>query len=364
MKKLLVTALGLALAGAAFAFYTMGDDDEANGSRTVAVEKGTLVEKALAIGEIVPRHEIAIKSKVSGTVAQVFVEEGTYVEAGAPLIEVKPSPTPLEYAQAKRTAEMRLLTEGQRHADLRRVRGLLEHGMASQADSDRAQEQYGQAVLQRQMAEEQLAILDRGRAVVAGRTVENIITNPIAGSVLDISVDVGDPIVPLTSYQPGTELMSMADMAELLFEGTVDEIDVGKISEGMPVEVKVGAFPNQIVVGTLARISLKSKKRDNATVFAVEIDDLTVPEAVTLRAGYSANADIIIRRVEDVLVLPERVLEFRNDSTFVRLPSASPDVDPEERFVEVGMSDGIQIEVAAGLELGDDVLEKATREIE
>jgi len=365
MKKIIVVVAILVLAGAAFAYLKISNGSgEEDGPKTVTVEKGTLVEKALGMGEIAPRHEIAVKSKVSGTVARTFVEEGDYVRAGDPLLEVKPSPTPLEYAQAKRTAEMRLLAEEQRHADLRRVQGLLEQGMASQADYDKTRESYAQAVLQRQMAEEQLAILDRGRAVVAGRTVENIILSPISGNVLDISVDVGDPVVPLTSYQPGTELMSLADMDELLFEGTVDEIDVGKIRESMPVEIKVGAFPDQIVGGTLSRISLKSQKRDNATVFEVEIGDLVVPEQIVLRAGYSANADIIIQRAEDVLVLPERVLEFRGDSTFVRLPPAAPEADPEERFIEIGMSDGIQVEIKSGLALGDAVLEKETREIE
>lgn len=364
MKKIIVAVVILTLAGAAFAYFKISDGSgEENGPKTVTVEKGTLVEKALGMGEIVPRHEIAVKSKVSGTVAQIFVEEGDYVQAGDRLLEVKPSPTPLEYAQAKRTAEMRILSEKQRHGDLRRVQGLLEQGMASQADHDKASENFEQAVLQRQMAEEQLAILDRGRAVVAGRTVENIILSPISGNVLDLSVDVGDPIVPLTSYQPGTELMSLANMDELLFEGTVDEIDVGKIREGMPVEIKIGAFPDQIVGASLARISLKSQKRDNATVFEVEISDLTVPDDVVLRAGYSANADIIIQRVEDVPVLPERVLEFRGDSTFVRLPPAVAEQEPEERFIEIGMSDGIQVEVVAGLDLGDAVLEKETREI-
>jgi len=365
MKKIIATVVVLALAGAAFAYFKLGNGNgEENGPKTVTVEEGTLVEKALAMGEIVPRHEIAVKSKVSGTVARLFVEEGDYVQAGARLIEVKPSPTPLEYAQAKRTLEMRILTEEQRHADLERAEGLLEQGMASQADRDKASENYEQAVLQRQMADEQLAILDRGRAVVAGRTVDNIILSPVSGNVLDIIVDVGDPVVPLTSYQPGTELMSMANMDELLFEGTVDEIDVGKIAEGLPVEIKVGAFPDEIVKGELSRIALKSQKRDNATVFEVEINHFVVPEAVILRAGYSANADIIIQRVQDVPILPERVLLFRNDSTLVRLPSANPEVEPEERLIEVGMSDGIQIEVKSGLALGDTVLDKETREIE
>lgn len=366
MKKAIVAVVLIVVAGGiGFAVVTARNgDDEGAGPSTVAVTRQTLVEKALATGQIVPRHEVAVKSKVSGTVARLFVEEGGAVAAGQRLLEVRPDPTPLEYAQAKRTLQMRTLAADQRAADLRRVDGLLAKGMASQADHDRALEAAEQAALERQMAAELLDLLDTGRAIVAGRAVETIVTSPTAGRVLKIEVDVGDPVVPLTSYQPGTELLSLADMEDLVFEGTVDEIDVGKIRQGLPVELKVGAYPDRIVRGRLARIALKSQPRESATVFAVEIDITEVPDDVVLRAGYSANADVIVRRVDEVLTLPERVLVFRGDSTFVRLPAAAPDSAPAQRPVTVGMADGIRVEIRAGLDSGDVVLDKEVREIE
>jgi HlyD family secretion protein len=366
MKKAISVAIvTIVLGGGGYLIYrAMADDGEQTGPATVEVTRESLVEKALATGEIVPRHQIAVKSKISGTVARLFVEEGGYVEAGAPLLEVQPDPTPMEYAQSKRTLEMRLLVERQRQSDLRRADGLLAKGMTSQAEHDRAREGFEQAELQRQMAEEQLALLDKGRAVIAGRTVESIIASPISGRVLKIDVDVGDPVVPLTSYQPGTELLRLADMEDLLFEGTVDEIDVGKIGEGLPVELRVGAYPDSIVTGVLSRISLQSEKRESATVFGVEIAIRRIPDGVLLRAGYSANADIIVRRVDQVLALPERVLVFRNDSTFVRLPADEPDGAPQEQAVSIGMSDGLHAELTHGLDSGDVVLDKEIREIE
>ncbi|MCC7264614.1 MAG: efflux RND transporter periplasmic adaptor subunit [Candidatus Latescibacteria bacterium] len=364
MKKWLIILIVLALAGGgAYAYFTHSGQDQATGPKTVTVSRGTIVEKALAMGEILPRHEVAVKSKISGTVAKLFVEDGDPVKEGEPLLEVKPSPTPLEYAQSKRTLEMRLLVETQRQADLERTKGLLERGMVSQSEYDKAREAFEQAALQRRLAEEELAILDKGKAVVAGRSVESLILSPVAGSILKLNVAVGDPVVPLTSYQPGTELLTLADMSDLLFKGTVDEIDVGKIREGMPVELKVGAFPDKLVQGVLSRISLKSQKKDNATVFEVEITQLQVPEDMVLRAGYSANADIVIRRAAEVLLLPERVVEFRGDSTLVRLPAATADAPPEERLIKAGMSDGINLEVQSGLEEGAVVLEKETKEI-
>ena len=364
MKKLILVLIVLALAGGGgYAYYQFANKSQDSGPKTVNVTRGTIVEKALAMGEIVPRHEVAVKSKISGTVAKLFVEDGDAVKEGDPLLEVKPSPTPLEYAQSKRTLEMRLLQEQQRQADLDRTKGLLARGMTSQSEFDKAREAFDQAALQRRLSEEELAILDKGKAVVAGRSVESLILSPVAGSILKLNVAVGDPVVPLTSYQPGTELLTMADMSDLRFKGTVDEIDVGKIREGMPVELKIGAFPDKLVQGVLSRISLKSQKKDNATVFEVEITQLQVPEGMVLRAGYSANADIVIHRAADVLLLPERVVEFRNDSTLVRLPPATAGAAPEERLVKVGMSDGINLEVQGGLQEKDAVLEKETKEI-
>jgi len=363
-KKWIIGAAALLTVGCAAVVYSKASASKSgnDGLKTVEVKLGTLVEKALATGEIAPRQEIDVKSKISGIVARIFKEEGDRVSVGDPLIEVKPTPTPLEYAQKKRTLEMRVLSEAQRTSDFERIKKLYNRGMASRADFENASQACQQAVLNRKMAEEELAILDKGKAIVAGLSVESVITSPVSGHVLKRHVDVGDPVVPLTSYQPGTELLTIANMDDLLMKGTAEEIDVGKICEGMPVEIKVGAFPDKKVTGVLSRISLQSRKQENATVFDVEISSLTASEDTRLRAGYSANANVIIQRAEDVPILPERVVEFRNDSTFVKLPAANAEA-PEERQVVLGMSDGINAEILSGLQIGDKVLEKKTREI-
>ena len=149
-------------------------------------------------------------------------------------------------------------------------------------------------------------------------------------------------------------------MTDLIFKGTVDEIDVGKIKEKMACELQVGAIPGEPITGHVVLISLKAKKEDNTTVFPVEIKIDDVKNAV-LRAGYSANAHIIIARRDSVLAIPERVVTFRNDSAFVRLPVGEE--DSEERFIKTGLSDAILIEVLEGLQEGEEVLEKEVQEI-
>lgn len=155
--------------------------------------------------------------------------------------------------------------------------------------------------------------------------------------------------------------MKLANMENLLFKGTVDEIDVGKLREGMEAEIKIGALPNAKIKGTLQKISLKAEKNDNTTVFPIEIS-LSLSNGTTLRAGYSANANIVIQRKDSVLVIPERVVTFRNDSAFVKIVLA--DDEEEERYIETGLSDAISIEVISGLALDDEVFEKPIKKIE
>jgi len=210
------------------------------------------------------------------------------------------------------------------------------------------------------MARERLALLEKGKIKIANANIETIIKAPTDGYVLEKMTDVGDPIVPLTSYQAGTVLFTVADMKNLLFKGTVDEIDVGKLTEGMEAEIQVGALPGKPVKGTLIKISLKARKEDNTTVFPVEIVvDMTGDQV--LRAGYSANANIIIQKKDSVLAIPERVVTFRNDSAFVNIPQGAE--GKKEIFIKTGLSDAIYIEVISGLEQGQEVLEKEVKEI-
>jgi len=202
--------------------------------------------------------------------------------------------------------------------------------------------------------------LESGKVRIADTNIETVIKAPVSGFVLEKSVNVGDPVVPLTSYQAGTELMKMADMRDIIFKGTVDEIDVGKIKEGLKTDLVVGALPGKTVKGHVSLISLKAKKQENTTVFPIEvvIDDAG---GALLRAGFSANANIIISKKDSVLAIPERVVTFRNDSAFVRIPLGEK--KSKEVNIKTGLSDAINIEVLSGLKIGQEVLEKEVKEI-
>ena len=337
-----------------------GEDGEGEGARSVVVERGTIAAKALAVGTIEPETEITVKSKVSGVVQRAFAEEGEYVEEGAPLLEIRPDPTPLELVEARRALEMRGIEVENLRKERDRVRTLRERELASQQDLDTAERAYREAAIQLTTARERLQLLETGRVKSENGTVESVVRSPITGYILERMVEVGDPVVPLSTYQEGTVLMTMADMGHLVFRGTVDEIDVGRLREGMPVSISVGALPGHVVEGTLSRISLKARTEENATVFPVEIA-IEAPEEVQLRAGFSANADILMEERQDVLVIPERVVTFEGDSAWVEVPG--PGDTREKRSIRTGLSDAIQVEVLRGLEEGDTVLEKPLRTV-
>ncbi len=325
------------------------------GPQAVKVAKGTIEEKALAVGTIEPENEVSIKSRVSGVVRKLYVDVGTYVHAGDPLLEVKPDPTPVELADAKRQLELTLVDFDNMKKERDRQALLHQRSLISDQDFDNTQKAYKESELRVKIAKEKLELMQSGAVTIDNTKIESIIYAPIDGYVLTRTVEVGDPVTPLTSYQEGTVLMKMANMKRLVFKGTVDEIDVGKLHEGMPAELRVGALPGDTIPGKLSKIWLQAEKKENASVFPIEIAISNEGNA-TLRAGYSANADVIIQKKTNILYLPERVVTFRNDSSFVKLALA--DNKEEERCIKTGLSDAINIEVVSGLNEGDKVLEK------
>jgi HlyD family secretion protein len=354
-----VGGVGYALAAAA----RTGRDKEPT-ITLVKVARGTLVDKALATGQIVPEQEIQVKSQISGIVKECTKEVGDQVRAGEPLFTITPDPTPMELNDTQRKVQLAEVAFAQAKADFARNKSLYEEGILSRDLFDASQKSFDEARIQLDMAKERLALTRDGRIErshgVGG--VDSVIRAPASGTVLQRQVNPGDPVVPLTTYQAGTPLMTMADMGTLLFKGTVDEIDVGKLREGMPVRIKVGALPDAVVTGTLTRIAPKATEKDGTTLFDVEAS-IKDGARVVLRAGYSANADIIIQEKKDVPVLPERLVTFEKEKAFVEVPGATPEAEPVRREVAVGLSDGLNVEIVSGLAEGEQVVQRPPKEI-
>lgn len=365
MSKLWRTLLFLIIAAAVSAgvyAWTRNGKKDANGFKEVEVTTGTIVEKAVAVGQIQPRQKFQVKSKISGIVRRTLVEVGDTVKAGDALFEIGPDPTPLERTEVDRRVESAEASFRRAEGDYKRAQELSRSGVLPNSEVEQKREAYELARVALTKAQQDRELTRRGRLTASG--TESIIRAPAAGTVLTRAVNPGDPIVPLTSYQPGTEMATIADMSDLIFKGTVDEIDVGKLSTGMETRIKVGALPTDVVVGRVSRIAPQAQQKEGATLFDVEIE-LDPGQKVTLRAGYSANADVIIREKKDVLVLPERLVTFEDGGkkTSVEVPGGGPKSEPKKVDITTGVSDGLNIEVVAGLKKGDKVVERPPKEI-
>lgn len=344
--------------------FLQGQEPADNGLELVEVTRGAIVEKAVAAGQIEPRQEFSIKSKISGIVKRALVEVGDPVQAGDPLFEIVPDPTPAELVEAERLVESAQSAYKRALADWNRSSELAKQGVLSGDALDASREAFELAKIEVARSEDQLDLTREGRISGRGDRMEAFIRAPAAGIVLERLVDPGDPVVPLTSFQEGTALASLANMGDLIFKGTVDEIDVGKLAIGVQARLKVGALPDHPVTGRLSRIAPKAKEEDGARLFEVEIE-LDPVQEIVLRAGYSANADLVIREKNDILLVPERLILFEDDGakTFVEIPGETAEAEPVKIEVETGLSDGLNIEVVSGVEEGKQLVQRPPRDI-
>jgi len=357
MKRLLVV-LVIALV---LAFLTWGPSLGSSGQagdstpRSVRVERGSVRLDAVAVGRIEALFEVPVKSASSGVVTRMFVSLGQRVKKGDPLGEVRPVLTELQRLQAERE----LLAAQEAHesaAELRagetlagRTMRLLQGGKSL----DRLQRGATRA---RSDAQGQLELLLNGEAQIDGKLIDYVIRAPIDGHVITLDVEVGEPVIPASSFGSGTVLVTLADLSQPVFRGTVDEIDVGRLSPGMAADLTIGALPDEVLAGELTEISLRAQSRNNAVVFDVELS-VDPPEWFVMRSGYSAVARIRVQEALDVLVLPERVVSFVDGRASVLVVDGQG--GERETQLKLGLSDGLTVELISGLEEGSRVLERS-----
>lgn len=354
MKKLggyLALAVGVCLVGW-LAFQPV--DDEGGGRSAVVVEKGVIVRQALAMGHVTVEHEVPVKSTMGGILSELYVDLGEEVKAGTPLAEVRPVITSRDFVEAERSLE--LAKDQQENAEEfvsgSHLAAVLTRMVNGAKNIERMQRQ---AELNVKQVEEQIELLNQGKTTAEGRAIDFNVLAPVDGHVIEIVTRQGAPVVSSSSFGSGSVLVVLADLDRLLFIGTVDEIDVGRLKVGMQATIQVGALPDVSVKGTVTEIGLKSTVVNNASVFDVRIA-LELEREVSLRSGYSAVAQIELDRRDEVLVIPERLVRFSGADPMVSV--LSPSGETEERRVELGLSDGLMVEVVSGLSEGERLRER------
>jgi HlyD family secretion protein len=315
-----------------------------------------IVKKSVAAGSIQPRKEIEIKPKVAGILKNLYVEAGKKVKKGEIIAEVQIIPDVINLNEAELRLSSARLNADRAKRELDRASALGQQGAAALGELDRLRADHAIAAGEAQAAETRVRLVREG-AVGRGKAASTRVESTVEGTVLAILVREGSSVINANSFNPGTTIASVADMTDMIFKGRVDESEVGKLKEGMPVEIVVGALEELKFTGTLERISPKSLAAQGTTEFEIEAA-FRPPEGVMVRAGYSANANIVLARRDKVLAINEGLLIFEGDKRFVEV-----EVGPgrfEKREVKVGLSDGIKVEVLSGV-TPRDVLKKPRR---
>jgi len=311
-----------------------------------------VIKKTTATGSVIPRKEIEIKPVVSGIVDELYVVEGQQLKKGDLIAKIRIIPNMINLNNAKsgvETAKIKL-EDAKRNYD--RQLELLEKGVIAKADYESYEINYKNDLEELETAEETLQLIRDGQIQKQSSQTNTLVKSTIDGMVLDVPVEIGNQVIESNNFNAGTTIASVADMGEMMFEGNIDESEVGKIKEGMPLLLTIGALENVTFDAVLEQISPKGTEVNGAVQFKIKAD-VKLRNDQFIRSGYSANADIVLARADSVMTISEGLLQFDDSSTFVEV-EVQPQIF-EKRAVETGLSDGINIEVVSGINMEDKV---------
>ncbi len=314
-----------------------------------AVGVRTIEEKVLASGSIVPEKEVEVKSSLSGVVGELFVDPGDPVRRGDPLLSVRVVASSLDLNSAETGFEKASIRLKSAEAEMKMNRALFERKMIAQAEFDASDSAYRLALEDYKEAKNRIMLIREGGSADK-RGINNLVFSPIDGTVLDIPVKQGSPVQESGVYAVGTTVALIADMGSLIFEGEIDEGQIDRIRKGMEAKIKPAAIDDTIIPGTVSFLSPQGKESSGSIKFKIKIA-LRPPRNVFLRAGYSASAEIILKRAENVVCAKERDILLENGRNLVELEKAPQEFVKKE--VTLGVSDGLFTEIKSGLSKGD-----------
>jgi HlyD family secretion protein len=315
--------------------------------------KTEIIKSTMATGSVVPRKEIMIKPKVSGIVEELYVEAGDMINNGDLIAKIKiiPDMVSLNNAQSRVNRAKISFEDSKRQYD--RQKDLLNQGVIARAEFEAYDLAYQNAIEEVEAAESNLELIKEGQTKKGGQATTNTIVKSTAeGMVLDVPVEVGFSVIESNTFNDGTTIASVADMGDMIFEGKIDETEVGKIKEGMPLILTVGAIDDASFSAVLEHISPKGVEENGAIQFEIKAN-VELKQDQFIRAGYSANAKVVLDRTDSVLAIPESILQFDGDSSYVEVEVAPQQF--EKRFIKTGLSDGINVEVKSGLTMEDKI---------
>jgi len=354
MRTILLSLVGLAVLGT-FYFLWKKAQPVIIQYEVVTPETGTVETKAVATGNVEPRYEVLIKPQISGIIATLAKEAGQMITNGEIIATIKVIPEMVQLNSAESRVKLADISLKQVEETFNRDDALHKQGVISNEEFNISNANFLKAKEEFANAQSALEIIRDGIARNSSMTSTTQIRSTISGMILDVPVKVGNSVIQSNNFNEGTTIAAVADMKDMIFRGNVDETEIGRIREGMPITLTIGALESETFDAVLEYVSPKGVEKSGSIQFEIKAA-ITIPDSSFIRAGYSANAEIVLKRAEDVLTIPESTVEFQGDSTFVQLvKQETPTQIFEKHLIKTGLSDGIKIEIQEGLTATDKI---------
>ena len=352
MKKYLKITLLVVVAAifiGTFIFLYQKSKPKTTVYETITPEIADLEKTTVATGKVEPRDEVLIKPQISGIISEVYKEAGQTIKQGEVIAKVKVIPELGQLNSAESRVRVAEISTAQAETDHERIKKLYNDKLISREDYEKSDVEIKKARDELQTAKDALEMIKEGITKNSASFSSTLIRSTIDGLILDVPIKVGNSVIMSNTFNDGTTIATVANMNDLIFKGKIDETEVGRIHEGMPVKLTIGALQNLTFDAELEYISPKGVEENGANQFEIKAA-VHAPDSVQIRSGYSANAEIVLQRAQKVLAVPEGIIEFSGDSTFVWVMTDSiPEQKFERRQIKTGMSDGIKLEIKEGL---------------
>jgi len=349
-KILLIVAVAALFLGT-FAYLFRRSQPKVAQYQELTPSTGSISRSTVVTGKIQPRDEVNVKPQISGIVAEVYKEAGQMVQQNEVIAKLKVIPDMGQLSSAQSRVRLSELNLKQAQINFDREKALYDQQLVSADEFEKIQQALRQAQEEHAIARENLEIVRDGVSSSNKSGSTTLVRSTISGLILDIPVKVGNSVINSNTFNDGTTIATVANMNDLIFDGNIDETEVGRLHIGLPVRISVGALQNLHFDAALEYIAPKATESGGTNLFEIKAS-VNVPDSVTIRSGYSANAEIVLQEVRDVLTIPESAIQYDGDKTYVLVKEAEEYV---RRDVETGLSDGVNIEIKSGLELGETV---------
>ena len=317
----------------------------------VVPEMGSISKSTVVTGKIQPRDEVNVKPQINGIVAELYKKAGETVQQNEVIAKLKVIPDMSQLSSAQSRVRLADVNLKQAQTNYNREKELFDKNLVSAEEFEKVSQALQQAQEERSIAQETLEIVRDGVSSSNKSGSTTLVRSTISGLILDIPVKVGNSVTMSNTFNDGTTIATVANMDDLIFDGNIDETEVGHLHVGLPVRISVGALQDVHLDAALEYISPKATESNGTNLFEIKAS-VKVPAGITIRSGYSANAEIVLDQADNVLTLAESAIQWEGDSTFVYIKAAD---GWDKRPVETGLSDGVNIEIKNGLTEGETV---------